>query len=150
VSGVASIFSTPNPTNACHKLAGQGENMMDNEDQELQENQEPRYHTSTTLGVLLGVLIGGLAGALTMLLLAPQSGEDTRTQIQKKSLELRDRTTGMMQDAVGQMRLDGTRIAVGGRQKAEELLQQGQAAVAQQLGRVSKAAQAGKKAIESS
>ena len=30
------------------------------------------------------MLIGSLAGAVTMLLLAPQSGEDTRTQIQEK------------------------------------------------------------------
>ena len=116
----------------------------------VNEDQELRYHNSNILGVLLGVLIGGLAGALTMLLLAPQSGKDTRTQIQKKSIELRDRTTGMMQDAMGQMRSDGNKIVVGGRQKAEELLQQGQVVVAQQLDRVSKAAQAGRKAIQSS
>ena len=116
----------------------------------VNENQQLEYHNSTVLGVLLGMLIGGLAGALAMLLLAPQTGKDTRIQIQKKGLELRDRTTGMMQDAMGQMRSDGNKIVVGGRQKAEELLQQGQVVAAQQLDRVSKAAQAGKKAIQSS
>jgi gas vesicle protein len=116
----------------------------------VQEKQELEHDNNGTWGVLLGMLMGALAGALTMLLLAPQSGKDTRTKIQKKGIELRDRTTGMMQDAMGQMRADGNQIVVGGRQKAEELLQQGQVVVAQQLDRVSKAAQAGKKAIQSS
>jgi gas vesicle protein len=116
----------------------------------VNEEQELEYRNSGTWGVLLGMLIGGLAGALTMLLLAPQSGKDTRMQIQAKGIELRDRTSEMMEDAMGQMRLDGNKIVVGGRQKAEELLQHGQEVVAQQLDRVSKAAQAGKKAIQSS
>lgn len=36
-----------------------------------------------------GFLIGGLVGAATALLLAPQSGEETRSQIQEKSIELK-------------------------------------------------------------
>jgi gas vesicle protein len=38
-----------------------------------------------------GFLIGGLVGAATALLLAPQSGEDTRTQIREKSIQLKER-----------------------------------------------------------
>jgi len=38
-----------------------------------------------------GFLIGGLIGAATALLLAPQSGEDTRTQIREKSIELKEK-----------------------------------------------------------
>jgi gas vesicle protein len=38
-----------------------------------------------------GFLIGGLVGAATALLLAPQSGEDTRTQIREKSIELKEK-----------------------------------------------------------
>jgi gas vesicle protein len=114
------------------------------------ENQELQYHKSEIPGVLLGALVGGLAGALTMLLLAPQSGKDTRVQIQRTGIQLRDRTTAIVQDAVGQMRSDGNKLVIGGREKAEELLQQGQVVVAQQLDRVSKAAQAGKKAIQTS
>ena len=75
------------------------------------------------------MLIGGLVGAVTMLLLAPQSGEDTRMQIQEKSIELRDRTTGMVEDAMAQVRLDRNRFTISGRQKAKELLNQGQALV---------------------
>ena len=114
------------------------------------ENQEHEYHNNNILGVLAGLLIGGLAGAVTMLLLAPQSGKDTRMQIQEKGIELRDRTTGMMEDAVAQVRMDRNKITMGGRQKARELMQHGQALVVEQLDRVSDAALAGKKAIQSS
>jgi gas vesicle protein len=116
----------------------------------VNENQVPEYHNNNILGVLIGLLIGALAGAITMLLLAPQSGEDTRTQIQEKGIELRDRTTGMMEDAMTQVRLDRNKITMGGRQKAQELLHHGQALVIEQLEHVSEAAQAGKKAIQSS
>jgi gas vesicle protein len=37
-----------------------------------------------------GLVIGGLAGAGLTLLLAPQSGEETRNQIKAKSFELKD------------------------------------------------------------
>jgi len=116
----------------------------------VNENQQPEYHRGNIFSVLLGMLVGGLAGAVTMLLLAPQSGKDTRTQIQEKSIELRDRTTGMVEDVMAQVRLDRDKLTVGGRQKARELLEQGQALVVEQLDRVSDVAQAGKKAIQSS
>ena len=117
----------------------------------INENQVPVYHSkSNVFGVFVGMLIGGLAGAVTMLLLAPQSGQDTRTQIQEKGIELRDRTTGIVEDAMAQVRLDRNKLTISGRKKAEELLEQGQALVVEQLDRVSDAAQAGKKAIQSS
>lgn len=37
-----------------------------------------------------GLVVGGLAGAGLALLLAPQSGAETRVQIRDKSLELKD------------------------------------------------------------
>lgn len=40
---------------------------------------------------LAGFVLGGLAGAFTALLLAPQSGEETRTQIRDKSIELKEK-----------------------------------------------------------
>jgi gas vesicle protein len=113
----------------------------------IHENQEPEYHNNI-LGIIAGILVGGLAGALTMLLLAPQSGEDTRTQIKEKSIELRDRTTEMVEDAMTQVRMNRDKITMGGRNKAKELLHQGQALVVEQLEHVSEAAQAGKKAIQ--
>jgi len=115
----------------------------------VNKNQELEYH-SNVLGVLAGVVIGGLAGAVTMLLLAPQSGKRTRTQIQHKGIELRDRATEMVEDAVAQVRLNGNKIARDGRRKANELLHQGQNLVAEQVEYVTDAVKAGKKAIQSS
>lgn len=116
----------------------------------LHDNQEIQYHNNNIFGIFIGLLVGGLAGAVTMLLLAPQSGKDTRIQIQKKGIELRDQTTKMVGDTMTQVRLGANRIAIGGHMKAEELLQQGQALVVEQLEHVSEAAQAGKKAIQGS
>ena len=46
-----------------------------------------------------GVLIGGLVGAATALLLAPQTGEETRKVIGKTSEEWRDRAQDVLEDA---------------------------------------------------
>jgi gas vesicle protein len=47
---------------------------------------------------IAGVFIGGIIGAATMLLLAPQSGEETRTYIKDKSIELKDRAAVTYED----------------------------------------------------
>lgn len=112
------------------------------------ENQVPEYHSNTLLGLLLGMLAGALAGAITMLLMAPQSGRDTRKQIQKKSIELRDRTTEMVEDTVAQVRSSADKLTINGREKFKDLKHQGQDLAAEQLDRVSAAAQTGKKAIQ--
>ena len=78
----------------------------------IYENQEYKYPANNMLRVLLGMLIGSVAGALAMLLLAPQSGKDTRTQIQKRGIELRDRTTGMVEDTLAQVRLNPNKVAM--------------------------------------
>jgi gas vesicle protein len=117
----------------------------------INENQQPEYRKNNNIfGIFIGMLIGGLAGAVATLLLAPQSGQDTRTQIQEKGIELRDRTTGIVEEAMAQVRLDRNKLTISGREKAKELLEQGQSLVVEQLDRVSDAAQAGKKAIQNS
>ena len=53
---------------------------------------------------LAGFVIGGLIGAGVALLMAPQSGEETRALIADKSIELRDRaaeTAGDVQTRAG-------------------------------------------------
>ena len=47
-----------------------------------------------------GVIVGGLVGAAVALLLAPQSGEETRTMIRDKSIEIKDRAVEVSQDAL--------------------------------------------------
>ena len=111
----------------------------------IHENKEYRYPTSNsnTLGVLGGMLIGGLAGAVAMLLLAPQSGKDTRKQLQEKSIELRDRTTELVEDTMAQVRTKANNLTVGLKDRGQEI-------AVKQLDHVSEAAQAGKKAIQGS
>jgi gas vesicle protein len=116
----------------------------------INDNLENSRPTNSILNVLVGMLIGGLAGAVTMLLLAPQSGKRTRIQIQKKSIELRDRATEIVEDAVSQARLDSNKLVRNGRRTANKLLHQGQELVAEQVEHVTDAVKAGKKAIQSS
>jgi gas vesicle protein len=116
----------------------------------IHENLEYKHPTNNLLNILLGMLIGGLAGAVTMLLLAPQSGKDTRLQIQKKGIELRDRTNEVFEDTMTQIRSGAGKITIGGREKFTELKNHGRELVVEQLEHVSEAAQAGKKAIQGS
>ncbi len=48
---------------------------------------------------LSGFVIGGLVGAVVALLFAPQSGEETRTMIKEKSIELKDKAVEAGQEA---------------------------------------------------
>lgn len=107
------------------------------------ENQEYGHPTNNVLGVLTGMLIGGLAGGVAMLLLAPQSGRDTRRQIREKSIELRDRTSEMIDDTMAQVRTNTNKLAMGVKDYGKEM-------AVEQLDNVSEAAQAGKKAIQNS
>jgi gas vesicle protein len=115
----------------------------------INENQEFKYH-SNPLNVVVGMLIGGLAGAVTMLLLAPRSGKDTRMQIQEKGIELRDRTNEIVDDTLAQIRSSVNKLTLDGREKFKELKQHGQEMAVEQLDHVAEAAKAGKKAIQSS
>ena len=47
---------------------------------------------------LAGFVLGGLIGAVAALLLAPQTGEETRTQIRDKSIELKDKAAETAED----------------------------------------------------
>lgn len=109
----------------------------------IHENQEYKYPLNNAFGVLIGMVAGGLVGAVTMLLLAPQSGKDTRMQIQKKGIELRDRATEIMEDTVAQVRTNANRLTTGIKNYSQEL-------AVEQLDNVSAAAEAGKKAIAGS
>ena len=48
---------------------------------------------------LVGFIVGGLTGAVVALLLAPQSGEETRALIKERSIELRDKATSEAEEA---------------------------------------------------
>lgn len=48
---------------------------------------------------LIGFVVGGLTGAITALLLAPQTGEETRGVIKERAIELRDKAATSMSEA---------------------------------------------------
>jgi gas vesicle protein len=100
--------------------------------------------------LLAGLMIGGLVGAASMLLLAPQSGRKTREEIREGAMDIRDRTTDTVNDAVSQVRSRAQELAESVSGKVNELQNQGKEIAIDQLDRVSKAAQAGKRAVRSS
>jgi gas vesicle protein len=73
-----------------------------------------------SVGLLTGLLIGGLAGFGAMLLLAPQSGKNTRAQIKQKSSELQGRATNTFDDLVALSHYDNRIILVETREKTED------------------------------
>ncbi len=118
------------------------------------ENYDEHEHGSnnaqTALGFLAGVLIGGVTGAVTMLLMAPQSGKRTRAQIQRKSVELRDQATDQIEETMEQARVSGRRLSASVHKQAEDLQERGQAAFDEQKERVNTMVEAGKKAFKGS
>ena len=97
--------------------------------------------------ILIGLLVGGLAGAGAALLLAPQSGKETRAQIEQKTIELRELTAQSVDDAVAQVKSKTQQITAEVREKAGEWEQQGRGILARQLEHVSEAAEAGKAVV---
>ena len=79
---------------------------------------------------LVGFLVGGLTGAVVALLMAPQSGEETRAIIKDKSIELRDRAAETASDYQA---------------KAGEFASQTAHAYEEQVQRIQAAVDAGKK-----
>jgi gas vesicle protein len=75
-----------------------------------------------------GILIGGLVGAATALLLAPQSGEETRKQLSKSMGDLRDTAQDSLEDAreraeatIADARRRAERIIEEARERAENI-----------------------------
>lgn len=86
-----------------------------------------------------GFLFGGLVGAAAALLLAPQSGEETRAQIRQRSIELRDQAEDLAEDTrrraeevAVQTRARAEKLAAEARARAEEIQDRGRAAFNEQ------------------
>jgi gas vesicle protein len=114
------------------------------------ETEEYKNTSANLVKVISSVLIGGLAGTVTMWLLAPQSGKDTRTQIRTKSAQLRDWAGGIVSDTISKVRAIVNNIANGGRKKYLEIKQHSQELAVEQLDHLSEATKAGKKAVQKS
>jgi gas vesicle protein len=66
---------------------------------------------------LLGFIIGGMAGAVTALLMAPQSGDETRTFIRDKAIEIKDKAGETVDDAYAQ----AEKAAIEAQERFQEL-----------------------------
>jgi gas vesicle protein len=69
---------------------------------------------------LLGFLVGGIAGAVVALLYAPATGEETRTVIKDKAIELKDKTVETFDETYKKAETAATDAV----SKAQDLLKQ--------------------------
>jgi gas vesicle protein len=91
--------------------------------------------SSEDLGTFFaGLIIGGLVGAATTLLLAPQSGEETRILIKEKSIELKDKAAVTADEA----KIRAGELAEKSKMKATELQQRGQVVLEEQKTKISR------------
>ena len=105
---------------------------------------------------LAGFIIGGLIGAAAAILMAPQSGEETRTLIRDKGIELREKAAESAEDArlraeeaVEEMRLRADEVSQKARERAAELQERGKVVIDQQKESLEQAKQAGASAVQS-
>ena len=104
-----------------------------------------------------GLLIGGIAGAITALLLAPQSGEETRQVIIDKSLEIKDKAIETVEDArqraekaAEDARLAAQEYTQKAQEQAKKLQEQGRVILEEQKQKLDKVTKGGKKAAKES
>jgi gas vesicle protein len=97
---------------------------------------------------LAGFIIGGMAGAAVALLLAPQSGEETRTIIHDRSIELKDKAAEKAEtakikaeSAAAEARARADDLAKLTQEKAMELKKKGQEVYHTQKSKISTAVQ---------
>ena len=98
---------------------------MDNNNDQNEHNSDSSSGLFAGLMFLAGLLLGGLVGAGAMLLLAPQSGKRTRTQIRRKSRDLREQATETMEVGVHQVRAQAHKVTNSIHDQAEDMRQRG-------------------------
>jgi gas vesicle protein len=78
---------------------------------------------------LLGFIIGGLTGAVASLLLAPQSGSQTRSMLKDKAIELGDQVSATADDTrakaeavLADAKVRADKITTDAKTKADEMI----------------------------
>lgn len=109
-------------------------------------NPQPHTARIQLRDFLSGVLMGGLIGSAFMLLAAPQSGKRTQAHIRRRSLELRDQATEVIDEArkntaeaVRQARLKVRQLKRGAGATVKDWQSRGHALLEEQKDRVESA-----------
>ncbi len=96
---------------------------------------------------IVGFLVGGLTGAIIALLYAPQSGEETRTVIKEKAIELKDKTAEGLEDAYDKAEVAATEalekakaLAKTAKDKTKDLTARGAVVLEEQKAKIKKVA----------
>ena len=104
---------------------------------------------------LSGLIIGGLVGAAVALLLAPQSGEETREIIRDKSIELKDRAVETAEEArqkaeaaAVEARVRADKLAHEAKVKADELKERSTHFIEEQKAKAVEVIESGKEAVK--
>jgi gas vesicle protein len=100
------------------------------------KEQEVQHTGGNAASVVAGIVIGGLAGAGAALLFAPQSGRETREQIQQKTIELRDRTTETVDHAVSDVKARTHKLTDDVQHQVEKIQNHGQEVISKQVGKI--------------
>jgi gas vesicle protein len=74
---------------------------------------------TNAMSVMTALIVGGLIGAGVALLMAPQSGEETRKLIKRKAEETRHRAESAADDLIHQTREKAEDLRTQGKQMAE-------------------------------
>ena len=88
---------------------------------------------------LSGFLIGGLMGAATAILMAPQSGEETRAMMHDKGIEVRDKGIELKDKAVAtadETRAQAEELARTVQERTEEIARQGRGRIQEERERL--------------
>jgi gas vesicle protein len=93
---------------------------------------------------LTGFLLGTVVGAAAALLLAPQSGEETREIIRERGIELKGRAG----EVTEQSRKRAEELAADARKRAEEAQERGRLVLEEQRSRLQEAVDEGKQAAQ--
>lgn len=93
---------------------------------------------------VIGFIVGAVSGAVTALLLAPQSGEETRTYIKERAIELSDTATKTINETYEQAQVSANEavkraesVLTEAKKRATELTEKGKAVYEEQIAKLS-------------